>query len=231
MGKGAINTRTFITKSTTIIIMIATSPFNEHVCEYEEWFEKYPFVFKSEVAAIKPLLPKGRDRNGIEIGVGTGQFAKALGIKEGIEPAPEMRAVAEQRGVFVVNAIAEDLPYKSNLFDFVLMNFCISYFDDVQQAFHEAFRVLKKRGVLIVGFVEKDSQIGRLYKRYMHKSIFYKKARFYSFDQIAVILKKAGFNNLTSFQTLFHPLYKIKTIETVKNGHGEGSYILLKAIK
>ena len=30
-----------------------TSPFQYHVAEYEEWFEKYPYVFRSELAAIK----------------------------------------------------------------------------------------------------------------------------------------------------------------------------------
>jgi len=29
--------------------MRQTLPFNEHVQEYEEWFEKYPNVFESEV--------------------------------------------------------------------------------------------------------------------------------------------------------------------------------------
>ena len=201
--------------------MIITLPFNEHVREYEEWFEKYPYVFKSEVASIKQLMPKGRDKNGIEVGVGIGRFSKALGIKEGIEPAPKMRTVAEQRGVFVVNATTENIPYKSGLFDFVLMNFCISYLNDVQQSFNEAFRTLKKGGVLIVGFIEKNSQIGKLYERRKPKSVFYKDARFYTFENVAAKLKKAGFKNSECFQTLFHRPNNIKAIEIAKPGHGK----------
>lgn len=77
--------------------MIKTLPFNEHVAEYEEWFENYPFVFQSEVEAIRELLPAGDNIRGIEIALGTGRFSKELGIKEGIEPAPNMRALALKR--------------------------------------------------------------------------------------------------------------------------------------
>ncbi len=77
--------------------MLQTLPFNDHVAEYEDWYKKYPYVFRSEVAAIKELLPRGENIRGIEVGLGTGRFAKALGIKQGIEPAENMRAVAKKR--------------------------------------------------------------------------------------------------------------------------------------
>lgn len=63
--------------------MIPSTVFNDHIAEYEAWFEKHPYVFRSEVAAIKQLLPHGKQLNGIGIGVGTGRFAKALGITDG----------------------------------------------------------------------------------------------------------------------------------------------------
>ncbi|MBS1605736.1 MAG: class I SAM-dependent methyltransferase [Bacteroidetes bacterium] len=211
--------------------MITTSPFNDHVEEYEAWFEKYPFVFRSEVAAIKQLLPDRKIQKGIEIGVGTGRFAKALGITDGIEPAPRMREAAEKRGVFVLNAKAEDLPYHTGQFEFVLMNFCVSYFDDVQEAFGEAYRVLKPEGMMIVGFVEKNSPIARLYERRGAKSLFYSGARFYSTASISYKLNKAGFRKQEMYQTLFHLPGRIKTVESARPGRGEGSYIFLKAIK
>src|SRR5687767_5053332 len=104
--------------------MIKALPINEHVAEYEEWFEKYPFVFQSEVEAIRDLLPTGNNISGIEVALGTGRFSKELGIKEGIEPAPNMRALALKRGIEVLPADAENLPYKDMRFDFVLMTFC-----------------------------------------------------------------------------------------------------------
>jgi len=208
-----------------------TLPFNDHVAEYEEWYKKYPFVFRSEIAAIKKLLPTGENVRGLEVGLGTGRFAKTLGIKEGVEPAKNMSAVAEKKGISVLNAMAEHLPYKSLKFDFVLMNFCISYFEDVPEAFKEAYRVLKRGGCIITGFVDKNSRIGMYYQRRKPKSIFYKKANFYTVRKIEKELEKAGFKDLEFVQTLFRDINKIESIERPLPGHGKGSYVLIKGIK
>ena len=211
--------------------MIRTLPFNEHVAEYEEWFEKYPYVFQSEVEAIRDLLPTGNNISGIEVALGTGRFSKELGIKEGIEPSPKMRALALKRGIEVMSAEAEHLPYKDMRFDFVLMAFCISYFEDLPAAFSEAKRVLKNGGALIVGFIDKDSIIGKFYEQRKPKSVFYKQANFYSANKIIAELKKSGFKSLQFSQTLFHGLDEIKELEPPKPGYGEGSFIMIKAIK
>ncbi len=106
--------------------------FNDHVAEYEEWFEKYPFVFQSEVEALRELIPKDEHLYAIEIGLATGRFSEALGIKEGIEPSENMRKLAAERGIEVMDGIAEMLPYKDNKFDLVLIVSCITYFDDLE---------------------------------------------------------------------------------------------------
>jgi ubiquinone/menaquinone biosynthesis C-methylase UbiE len=211
--------------------MIKTLPFNEHVAEYEEWYRKYPFVFQSEVEAIRELLPAGNSIYGIEVALGTGRFAKELGIKEGIEPSPNMRALALKKGIDVLSAEAEHLPYKDMRFDFVLMAFCISYFDDLPAAFKEARRVLKNGGSLIAGFIDKDSIIGKFYEQRKPDSVFYKQATFYSTKRIIAELKKPGFKKLQFSQTLFHALDDIKEFEPAKPGYGEGSFVLIKAIK
>ena len=206
-------------------------PFNGHVAEYEEWFDKYPFVFESEVEAIRNFLPTGNNISGIEIGLGTGRFAKELGIKEGIEPSPRMRALALKRGIEVLSAEAEHLPYEDSQFDYVLMAFCISYFEDLPTVFNEARRVLKKDGALIVGFIDKDSIIGQFYEQRKPNSLFYNEARFYTTKQIAAELKKSKFKDLTFSQTLFHALDDTREFEPDRPGHGEGSFVVIKAIK
>lgn len=211
--------------------MPKTLPFNDHVAEYEEWYKKYRYVFKSEVAAIKQLMPKGDNIHGLEVGVGTGRFAKALGIKEGIDPAVNMRTLAQKKGIFVVNAVAEKLPYKALQFDIVLMSSCISYFNDIEEAFKEACRVLKRSGCVIVGFVDKNSRLGKYYEDRKSKSVFYKQANFYSVNKVEKELKKAGFKDLLFLQTLFHDLDKIKSVEIPLPGYGKGSFVLIKAIK
>jgi ubiquinone/menaquinone biosynthesis C-methylase UbiE len=211
--------------------MIRSLPFNEHVAEYEDWFAKYPFVFQSEVEAIRNLLPTGNNITGIEVALGTGRFAKALGITEGIEPSPKMRALALKRGIEVMSAEAENLPYEDMQFDYVLMVFCISYFEDLPTAFNEARRVLKNDGALIVGFIDKDSIIGQFYKQRKPHSVFYKEAKFYSTKQIASELKKVKFKDLEFSQTLFHALDDIREFEPAKPGYDVGSFVVIKAIK
>lgn len=211
--------------------MIRTLPFNDNVAAYEEWFSKYPFVFQSEVEAIRDLLPGGDNIRGIEVALGTGRFSKELGIKEGVEPALNMRLRALKRGIDVMSAEAEHLPYEDMTYDFVLMTFCISYFEDLPAAFNEARRVLKNGGSLIVGFIDKDSVIGNFYEQRKPESVFYKQANFYSTKRIIAELKKAGLKNLRFSQTLFHELDEIKKFEPAKPGYDEGSFIIIKAIK
>ena len=205
--------------------------FNKHTSEYEAWFKKYPYVFKSEVRAIKELIPERKNVKGIEVALGSGRFAKALRIKEGVEPAEKMRQLAQKKQIFVLNAVAEKLPYRSSQFDFVLMNFCISYFEDISAAFKEASRVLKKDGILIVSFIDKNSRIGKFYQRKKKESIFYRNATFYTVSKIKRELKQAGFKELIFSQTLFHDLDKIKTTERALKGYGKGSFVIIKAIK
>jgi SAM-dependent methyltransferase len=205
-------------------------PFETHAEEYDAWYDLHPYVFESEVEAIRNMLPYGESR-GIEVGLGTGRFSTALGLKEGVEPSFAMRRIALGRGVEVMDAVAEKLPYKDMNFDFVLMASCVSYFYNMQDAFLEANRVLKRGGVLIIGFIKKDSIIGRSYEEKRQKSIFYKDATFYSSDKIETELKNAGFKHLEFSQTLFEGLEDINEFEPSKPGFDEGSFVVIKAVK
>ncbi len=206
-------------------------PFDEHVTEYEAWFDRHPYVFQSEVEALREMLPEGDQLSGIEVGLGTGRFSQALDIKEGIEPSLPMRKEAIKRGIEIMDGHAEELPYADMRFDFVLMAFCICYFDELLPPFKEAFRVLKKDGDLIVGFLDKNSPIGLEYEKNKSESLFYKHATFYSVDKVLHELKEAGFRYFHVAQTLFHPLAEIKEVEHTKPGHGEGSFVVIRASK
>lgn len=161
---------------------------------------------------------------------GTGHHAAALGITEEIEPAPNMRALAIQRGINVRNATAEVLPYHDLSFDYVVMSICISYFDNLHLAFREANRVLKREGTLIVGFIDKNSTIGKYYEQRRQKSIFYKQAIFYT-QKVAEVLEKVGFKRPRYSQTLFNELDAIKTVEPAEPGYGKGSFVIINAIR
>ena len=206
-------------------------PFDTHVAEYDEWFEEHPYVFESEVEAIRQMIPAGEQLRGIEVGLGTGQFARALGIKEGIEPSDNMRAMAAARGIEVFDALAENLPYEDMRFDFVLISCCVSYFNNLHAAFKEALRVLKKNGVLVIGFIDRERPIGQYYELHKPESTFYQQAKFYSVDKIIFELTNAGFKHFDFCQTLFKPLDEIKEFEPSKPGYGEGSFVVVQARK
>lgn len=205
--------------------------FDQHVKEYDAWFDQHPFVFQSEIEAVRDMLPEGDKLLGIEVGLGTGRYSQALQIKEGIEPSKNMRALAIKRGIETMDAVAEKLPYSDLKFDFVLMLFCVSYFKRIDSAFSEAFRVLKNDGALIVGFIDKDSLIGRQYEARKPDSDFYKHANFYSVDKIVNELSEAGFRHFTFNQTLFGDLDAIQHFQPAKKGYGEGSFVVIKAHK
>ena len=206
-----------------------TAPFETHTLEYEEWFEINKYVYESELEAVRLMLPKqGR---GIEIGVGTGRFAAPLGIKLGVEPSPKMREIAEKRGIKVIDSVAEKLPFGNESFDYALMVTTLCFLDDVDVSFNEVYRILKPTGVFINGFVDKESRIGRMYEAHKQESPFYRIAKFYSVDEVVDHLEKVGFKDFEFNQTVFHELSDIKSIEPVKPGYGEGSFVTVKARK
>jgi ubiquinone/menaquinone biosynthesis C-methylase UbiE len=210
-------------------IVPKVEPFEKYAGQYDDWFERNRFVYESELGAIRAQMPDKGDC--IEIGLGSGRFALPLGIKLGIEPASKMREIAERRGIEAIDGVAEALPFSDSAFDCALMVTTICFLDDIEVAFKEAYRVLKPSGSLIIGFIDKDSTIGRLYQQKKDRSVFYRAATFYSVEEVIAYLRNAGFRNLLFTQTIFRPLSEIKDIEPFREGYGKGSFVVVKAMK
>ena len=148
--------------------MPKVEPFEKHRDRYENWFERHRYAYLSELEAVRKLLPK--EGKGAEIGVGTGRFAAPLGIKLGVEPSKAMAEIARKRGVEVIEGVAESLPFPDESLDYLLMVTTICFVDDPEKALREAYRVLKPGGALIIGFVDRDSPIGRYYEEHRDES-------------------------------------------------------------
>ncbi|MFW6043679.1 MAG: class I SAM-dependent methyltransferase [Marinilabiliaceae bacterium] len=207
--------------------MARTTPFDNYPDQYEQWFSTNQFAFLSELAAIRSLIPK--EGKGVEIGVGSGIFAAPLKIKEGCDPSETMRKKAAERGINAIACTAEDLPYKDNSFDFALMVTTICFVDDPQKTFQEIHRILKPEGHIIIAFVDKESPVGQEYQRHKEESLFYKDAVFFSTREICDLLGDNGFKTETICQTIFSRPHEISEIEQVREGFGEGSFIVIKA--
>ena len=211
--------------------MAHTTVFENNIADYEQWYEDHKAVFESEVKALQAQFEKlPEDLHGIEVGLGTGRFSAALGIKEGIEPAEGMAEKAIQRGIEVMSGTAEKLPYADMHFDFVLY-VTICYLDQLKLALKEAHRVLKRNGSVIIGFLDKEQPIAQNYQEKRHRSTFYKGATFYSVNRVETLLREVGFGDLEINQTLFGELDEIEAVQLPKEGYGEGSFVVVKATK
>lgn len=201
--------------------------YRKHVELYEQWFKEHDNIFSSEVDVIKSFVPSSA--KGIEIGVGTGLFARELGIKFGNDPSAEMLEFAKKRGIVTYNCKGDSLPFDGEYFDYTLMVTTICFLENVEKTLNEIYRVTRKNGNIIVAFVDKDSIIGKSYLLRKDKSLFYKDASFYSTNDVINFLNNANFSNFEIRQTLFGSMSKIKEVQNYTDGYGDGSFVVIRA--
>lgn len=204
--------------------------------EYDAWYDQHIKVFDSELAAIRKVLgPIQAENRCLEIGVGTGRFAQALNITYGVDPSSGMLELAGKRNIICVQAVAESLPFKEKSFDVILMVTVDCFLTDLKQAFSEVYRTLKKDGRLVLGMIDRNSELGNAYrKKYekkKHKKGFYTCARLNSVEEISEYIHICGFSDIITVQTLFRPLDMIEDVGPVRNGYGEGGFVVIGANK
>jgi SAM-dependent methyltransferase len=206
-----------------------TAPFKAHHRRYEAWFRRHPAAYHSELLAVRALLPwQGL---GLEIGVGTARFAAPLGISVGLDPSGEMLDYAAERGVSSIQGVAEDLPFKNAVFDYGFIVTTICFVDNPKTMLNEAHRVLKSKAPLVIGFVDRESVLGQQYLAHQAESVFYREALFYSALEVERLLGDTGFVDLVWGQTLSKPLKEIHEIEALWDGHGNGGFVVVRAVR
>ena len=174
--------------------VLKNDPFDRYPVRYDQWFDspRGKLIFAEEAAALAELRGT-RPGRWLEVGVGTGRFAGALDIREGIDLSAAVLAIAVARGIRVCRAAGEWLPFRPATFDGVLMVVTICFLDEPGQAFAACARVLKPGGRLIAGVVPADSPWGRLYRRQGGEGhLFYSAAKFYNPEQVIQFATSAG---------------------------------------
>jgi ubiquinone/menaquinone biosynthesis C-methylase UbiE len=209
--------------------MAKTEPFDKYLYDYEKWFKENQYVYGSEIQAVRHFIPIGG--KGIEIGIGTGRFAIPFGIKEGVEPSDSMRNYSLRLGLTVYNGVAEKLPLDNETYDFALMITTICFVDDVNKSFGEIKRIIKPGGIFIIGLVDKNTTLGKVYEKIKSQNKFYKDATFYSTDEVKKLLVQNQFIKIEVVQTVFGELSEIRSVQAFKEGYGEGGFVVIKACK
>jgi len=208
---------------------MSTTAFDKFAIEYDRWFDVHLFAYQSEIEAIRRFIPK--KGLGLEIGVGTGRFSTPFSVTIGVEPSEAMAAIARSRGISAHRARAEELPFEAEYFDFALMITTLCFVDNPVAALEEAQRVLKPAGRLILGIIDRDSRIGRVYQSLKASNKFYREATFYSTPEVLDLVRKAGFTQTQTCQTIFCNPDTMSAPDPVREGYGEGAFVVISSLK
>jgi SAM-dependent methyltransferase len=198
----------------TDILGSEESPFDDLASAYDAWFEdEGKLIFSIEVEAFRKILPS-LPKPWLEVGVGSGRFAKALDIKMGIDPSAKLLEIAKRQGINVFLGKGEGRFFDEGSFGTVFLIVTLCFVDSPVAVLQEAYRILKPGGKIVLGLVLSGSPWGQYYltkKNEGHR--FYKHATFYSYQETTELLEHTGFAVDKIISTLFQKPYKVQAME------------------
>lgn len=184
-----------------------TDTFGPVAEDYDRWYDSAEgeAVLTAEIASLRMAAPSIEGR-WIEIGVGTGRFAAALGVASGVDPSPSMLIIAARRGIKTVVGTGEHLPCESRSLDGLLMVATLCFAEDAARVLRECYRVLRPRGTLLVGHIPADGPWGQSYlKKAETGHPLYSRAQFTTVNELIRLASMAGFTLQAAASTLFWP--------------------------
>ena len=186
---------------------------------YDAWFEEDgKRIFAVEVRAFQEvltLLPKPW----LEVGVGSGRFAQALGIETGVDPSAKLLKMAKSRGLTVFRASGEEQFFNKETFGTAFLIVTLCFVDSPIAVLREAHRILKPEGKIVLGLVLRESPWGKFYQiKKLEGHRFYKHATFYSYQEVERLLIDSDFNIEKVVCTLFQKPGEVKKMEPPQKG-------------
>lgn len=206
-------------------------PFDSLAADYDSWYDgKGRMAFEIELAALRPLLAE-LPEPWLEVGVGTGRFAQALGIPLGIDPSPALLAKARQRGIEVLYGEGEELVFRAGSFGTVFLLTTWAFLNDPPKVLRECRRVLKTDGRLVNAYLDRDGKWGASYaERGRQGHPLFSHAHFETYEDVKRLSEQAGFEVLKTVSTLFQGPDEVVIAEEPRPGFSRGaSFVVLVA--
>jgi SAM-dependent methyltransferase len=208
-------------------------PFDALASAYDAWFDgEGKLIFAIEVRAFQAVLPL-LPRPWLEMGVGSGRFAEALGIETGIDPSAGLLEMAGRRGVKGFLGRGEDRIFGEESFGSVFLIVTLCFVDSPLAVLREAHRILKPGGKLVLGLVLRESPWGRFYqakKETGHR--FYRYAEFCRYQEIADLLQHSGLAVGKIVSTLFQRPGEVTRMESPGEGFSpDAGFTVVVAVK
>ena len=206
-------------------------PFEKLADKYDSWYDgKGRLAFEIELAALRPLLAE-LPKPWLEVGVGTGRFAQALGIPQGIDPSPALLAKARARGIDVLYGEGEELVFRAGSMGAVFLLTTWEFLSDPSQVLRECRRVLGDDGRLVNAYLDRDGKWGASYaERGRQGHPLFSHAHFDTYEDVKRLTEQAGFEVLKTASTLFQGPGETAVMEEARPGFEHGaSFVVLVA--
>ena len=202
-------------------IDIKASSFDSLASAYDGWFEgEGKLTFAIEVRAFHEVLPS-LPKPWLEIGVGSGRFAQALGIESGLDPSIRMLEIARRRGIMTYLGRGEQLPFGDASFGTVFLITTLCFCDSPPDVLKEVHRITVPGGKIALGMVLRESPWGRFYQQKKEKEHSRYKYSFFQYDEVVRLLEQAGFSVEKVISTLFQKPGRVNREEPDRVGHME----------
>ncbi len=171
--------------------------FDKEAMDYDEWYKckMGAFVDKVETQLAFSLFKPKVASKILDVGCGTGNFSIKLaemGCKVvGIDVSEEMLSVAkkkaEEKGLDIEfhKMDVYNLKFPNKEFDEVFSMAAFEFIIKADKAYAEMYRVLKDKGHLLIGTINKDSKWGELYlSRSVRENSVFKHADFKTMEDL-----------------------------------------------
>jgi len=201
-----------------------SSPFDEYAEAYDAWFgQEGRLVHDIELEPLRQVLPELRTP-WLEVGVGSGQFARPLGIRTGIDPSLRMAEIAARRGTSVLLACGEHMPFADGSFGAVFLITALCFVGWPLSVLREAHRVLLPGGRLVLADILGGSPWSDLYEEMARQGDpVYSHATFHRYGELIGLIERAGFSIAGVHSTLLQAPGEVTRAESSRSGFSLGA--------